>query len=95
MRAADILEHEHDAVLIVIKAARGEAEAIDKTGQVNAQRISEFADFFRNFVDRCHHGKEERSTCSPSLRSAVCPEKADPLASCCRSMNWDEPRFVR
>lgn len=60
MRAADILEHEHEAVLAVVKVARGEAEATKEADQVNAQRIGEFADFFRNFVDRCHHGKEEK-----------------------------------
>lgn len=60
MRAADILEHDHEAVLVVMKAARNEAEAIKNTGQANAQRIGEFIDFFRNFVDRCHHGKEEK-----------------------------------
>lgn len=60
MRAADILEHEHETVLVVTKAARREAEAIEETGQVNTQRIGKFADFFLNFVDRCHHGKEEK-----------------------------------
>ncbi|GMV94865.1 MAG: hypothetical protein AMXMBFR82_46430 [Candidatus Hydrogenedentota bacterium] len=34
MRAADILEHEHETVLVVTKAARREAEAIEETGQV-------------------------------------------------------------
>ncbi len=78
MRAADILEHEHEAVLIVIKAARGEAEAIDKTGQVNAQRIGEFTDFFRNFVDRCHHGKEEKHL-FPRLEERGLPRDDGPI----------------
>lgn len=78
MRAADILEHEHEAVVIVIGAARKEVAHIDQTGQVNAGRIREMVDFFKNFVDRCHHGKEEKHL-FPRLEERGIPREGGPI----------------
>ena len=78
MRAAAILEHEHDAVLIVIRSVRKEADAMRQTGAANAQRIAEFADFFTNFVDRCHHGKEEQHY-FPTLEQRGMPRQGGPI----------------
>lgn len=59
MRAADILVKEHDEILNVVAAASKEASRIAKTGKVDTQLIGEMVDFFQQFVDKCHHGKEE------------------------------------
>ena len=60
MKATKILKHEHQAILLVIGAAEKEVDYIEKTGQIHTQTIREMADFFKNFVDRCHHAKEEK-----------------------------------
>lgn len=54
------LEKEHDITLKMLDAARQEAAMIRQTGSLNAQRILKMHDFFSNFVDKCHHAKEER-----------------------------------
>lgn len=60
MKATKILKHEHQAILLVIGATEKEGEHIEKTGQIHAQTVREMADFFKNFVNRCHHAKEEK-----------------------------------
>jgi hemerythrin-like domain-containing protein len=55
----DILRHEHKVILMVLAAARREADSIGRTGKVDAGRVGKMVEFFRNFADRCHHGKEE------------------------------------
>lgn len=60
MKATGILKHEHQAILLVIGAMEKEVAHIEKTGEIHARTIREMADFFKNFVDRCHHAKEEK-----------------------------------
>lgn len=54
------LKKEHDITLKMLDAARQEATMIRQTGSLNAQRILKMHKFFSNFVDKCHHAKEER-----------------------------------
>ena len=54
------LEKEHAITLKMLDAAGREAAAIRRTGTLDAPRILKMHDFFSNFVDRCHHAKEER-----------------------------------
>jgi len=60
MKATDILKREHQAILLAVAAAEEEAAYIADTGKIHLQKVREMADFFRNFVDRCHHAKEEK-----------------------------------
>lgn len=60
MKATEILKHEHQAILLAVAAAEREAAYIAETGKIHLQTVREMADFFRNFVDRCHHAKEEK-----------------------------------
>ncbi len=60
MTPTETLKHEHKIVLMVLQGAEREALAIRAGGEVPADRIGQMVDFFKNFVDRCHHGKEER-----------------------------------
>ena len=60
MTAIDSLKHEHKIILLVLDAARREAEFMRKGGHLHADIILKMVDLFKNFVDRCHHAKEER-----------------------------------
>ena len=60
MKATDILKREHQAILLAVAAAEEEAAYIADTGKIHLQKVREMADFFRNFVDRCHHAKDEK-----------------------------------
>jgi hemerythrin-like domain-containing protein len=60
VKATEILKHEHQAILLVVAAVEKEVAFIEKTGKMHAKTVREVADFLKNFVDRCHHGKEEK-----------------------------------
>ena len=47
--------------------------------------IQDLLEFFRVFVDRCHHSKEEELL-FPELEKPVCPNKADRSGSCWPNM---------
>jgi hemerythrin-like domain-containing protein len=55
----EILKQEHQIILMVLDAAEREARTIQDSQQIDASRVGEMVDFFRNFADRCHHAKEE------------------------------------
>ncbi len=59
MRPTETLMEEHRLILLVIAQAEQEAERIEQSGSVDEARVGKMLDFFRNFADRCHHGKEE------------------------------------
>lgn len=79
MKATEILKHEHQAILIVIAAVEKEVAFIGKTGRIHAQTVREMADFLKNFVDRCHHGKEEKHLFA-MLHERGMPMDSGPLA---------------
>jgi len=60
MQATDVLEHEHEIILLVLGAAEQEVKSIAAGGKVNAERVGKMLDLFQNFVDKCHHAKEEK-----------------------------------
>ena len=60
MTPTEILKHEHQIVLLVLKGAEREGAAARKDGTCDVPTIEKMADFFQTFVDRCHHAKEER-----------------------------------
>ncbi len=53
------LIHEHDVILLVVAAARREAERLRSGGGVDKEKVEKIVDFVRTFADACHHGKEE------------------------------------
>ncbi len=60
MTPTETLKHEHQIVLLALKGATAEAERIGRTGEIDADRVGKLVEFFRVFVDRCHHTKEEK-----------------------------------
>jgi len=53
------LAEEHDYVMLVVGAMTTEADYIERTGDVHAERVAQMVDFTRNFTDGDHHAKEE------------------------------------
>lgn len=78
MRAADILVREHEAIMRVVEAAKTEASRIARTGKVDTRLVQEMTDFFRDFVDACHHGKEEQDY-FPRLEARGIPRVMGPI----------------
>lgn len=60
MNPTETLKHEHQIVLAVLTGAEREAQSIQATGEVDNEKIGQILHFFRVFVDKCHHSKEEK-----------------------------------
>ncbi len=59
MTPTEILKHEHQIILLVLGAADREVQSSQQNGKVQADKVEQMLDFFKNFADRCHHAKEE------------------------------------
>jgi len=78
MKPTEVLVTEHNAVLLALellnkienRLAAGSADAPGDLGQL--------LDFFRGFVDRCHHGKEE-DVLFPELERRGVPREGGPI----------------
>lgn len=57
--AIDMLMGEHRLIEEALSALEGCARRIEQGGVVERSAIRDFADFFANFADKCHHAKEE------------------------------------
>lgn len=79
MSATDELRHEHQVVLLVLKGIARESGTIAESGRFDAPTVEEVLDFLRNFVDRCHHAKEERYL-FPLLIERGLPAEGGPIA---------------
>jgi len=60
MTPTETLKHEHKIIQLVLAGARREGERVQSTGRMHVEKAQKMVDFFSNFVDRCHHAKEEK-----------------------------------
>jgi hemerythrin-like domain-containing protein len=60
MKPTDVLRHEHKIVLLVLEGTELEARSLSSGRPPDVENLGRIVDFLRNFVDRCHHAKEER-----------------------------------
>ena len=58
-QAIETLMTEHRIIEHVLEALEEAARRARAGEPLERSRVAEFADFFRNFADTCHHGKEE------------------------------------
>jgi hemerythrin-like domain-containing protein len=59
MKPSDILSGEHRVIEQVLNCLEKIADACRRDGKLDGRSAREAIDFFRNFADKCHHGKEE------------------------------------
>ena len=59
MKATEILSGEHRIIEQVLDCLEMIASDAADRGRLDQTSAKEALDFFRNFADRCHHGKEE------------------------------------
>jgi len=57
--AIETLTREHRVIEQVLASLETFALALDEGTPDARQRVADYAEFFREFADRCHHGKEE------------------------------------
>ncbi len=79
MGATEDLKEEHRAVERMLAVLEAAAQRLEEGQTVRPGLFEEAVDFVRNFVDRCHHGKEEEHL-FPRLEAAGLPRGGGPLA---------------
>jgi hemerythrin-like domain-containing protein len=78
MRATEILRSEHEIILDVLCALEVISRPAAEGFGLDLESARESLVFLRNFVDRCHHGKEEQLY-FPALVARGMPVEAGPL----------------
>ena len=78
MKATQDLIHEHDAVLVALRILDQVAAAIAAKREQAPEDLEQLIDFFKGFVDRCHHGKEE-DVLFPELERRGVPREGGPV----------------
>lgn len=78
MKATDQLKAEHEGILTMLKILDRICLRLESGEAVDVTHLEQIVAFFRVFVDRCHHGKEERFL-FPALEIAGVPREGGPL----------------
>ena len=59
MKATQQLKDEHQGIIIVFRILEKICDKLNADGTLNASHFEGILEFFKVFVDKCHHGKEE------------------------------------
>lgn len=78
MEATRELIAEHDAVLVALQLLEKIATALAAKSDPAPGHLEQLLDFFKGFVDRCHHGKEEE-VLFPALERCGVPRQGGPI----------------
>lgn len=91
MLPTEILKNEHRVIEQVLEVLEHIAEGAAKDKLLDAASASQALDFFRNFADRCHHGKEEAQL-FPMMESKGFDRDSGPTGVMC--LEHDEGRAL-
>jgi hemerythrin-like domain-containing protein len=73
------LKMEHDAVRTTLRILDKICQRIEKSGEINdLQHLNQLLEFFKVFVDKCHHGKEEELL-FPALENVGVSREGGPI----------------
>lgn len=78
MKPTDILKNEHRVIEQVLNCLERIADLAETEGSLVAVDASRALDFFVNFADRCHHGKEENQL-FPLAQQRGIPKDGGPI----------------
>jgi len=59
MKATDVMKEEHRVIKLVLQCLSRVTAQVEKGGTLDRDSAGKMIEFFREFADRCHHGKEE------------------------------------
>lgn len=79
MPPTEVLEKEHTIIRKMAAETRKTAESLKESEAIDVNRLRKLHDFFVNFADRCHHGKEEDALFPVLREAAVDPTVIDLL----------------
>ena len=75
--ATALLKEEHDLILRGLAVLEKVAARLADSKPVPRGTVEKLVEFFRNFADRCHHGKEE-AMLFPAMEAAGLPRHGGP-----------------
>lgn len=78
MKATDILIEEHDAILVMLNILKKVCHRLDMGKRVEESDLENIVEFFKEFADKCHHGKEE-DLLFPALEEYGVPNEGGPI----------------
>ena len=78
-KAIDELMTEHRLILKVLASLETFANQVQQGAAAERETIRGYAEFFRSFADKCHHGKEE-DRLFQAMASHGFPREAGPIA---------------
>ena len=77
MKPTEILSGEHRIIEQVLDCLEKIAQSCATEGRLDKTSAEQALDFFRNFADRCHHGKEETHL-FPAMEAKGFPRQGGP-----------------
>lgn len=78
-RAIDDLMNEHRLIEKVLGSLEAFADAVESGAAAERKTVAAYAEFFRGFADKCHHGKEEDRLFVKMIEHGF-PKDSGPLA---------------
>ncbi len=78
MKATDQLRDEHKGVLLMLAILEKVSQRLETKGSSEKEHLGGMLEFFRVFVDKCHHGKEE-DLLFPAYEAVGIPNKNGPI----------------
>ncbi len=78
MKPTEVLVSEHNAVLLALQILEKIGIGLENKTSEAEKDLDQLIDFFRGFVDRCHHAKEEE-VLFPDLQKRGVPREGGPI----------------
>lgn len=78
MQATQVLRDEHEGILAMLAVVEKAALRLRAGKEVPANLMLDAVRFFRNFADKCHHGKEEANL-FPKMEERGVPKEGGPI----------------
>jgi hemerythrin-like domain-containing protein len=78
VKPTEQLKDEHQGIKLMVKILRKASEKMHGGTEVPHEHLGHMVDFFKVFVDRCHHAKEEELL-FPAMRDAGIPGADGPI----------------
>ncbi len=78
-RCVELMMQEHELIVAVLASLQAMSDKLTAAGKVERQDVADFGRFFRDFADKCHHGKEEDRLFVKMVEAGF-PREAGPIA---------------
>ena len=75
---SEALVKEHEVILKALDALEKEVSRAEERGEINVEILRKLLEFSKVFIDRCHHGKEEKCL-FPCLEKRGIPREGGPI----------------